>query len=105
MREADKRRLAWIGDAVLALYARLWILEQPWIPESERAPAFKRMTSNHFLASVGEPTRVEAAIGSRYQEEGLDAAFAHIENELVPLFLRQETNRRKHGAQPRRSQS
>ena len=29
MSESLKRELAWIGDAVLALYAREWILQYP----------------------------------------------------------------------------
>ena len=56
-----------------------------------------RMTSNQFLAALGEPTRVEAAIGQIYQREGLYAAFTWIETNLLPLFQKQEENRRRKG--------
>ena len=38
-------------------------------------------------------TRVEAEIGLIYKKEGLEKAFAHIENFLMPLFLKQEKKR------------
>jgi hypothetical protein len=77
---------AWIGDAVLALYAREWLLLQPDHPRFTRQELFVRFTSNQFLVSIGEPTQVEARIGRIYQEKGLEAAFAHIEADLKPLF-------------------
>jgi dsRNA-specific ribonuclease len=86
---------AWIGDAVLALFAREWILYQADIAPAERAEAFTRLTANQFLASLGEPTAVEATIGKIYQAEGLSAAFAWIEAECIPLYLKQRHNRRK----------
>ncbi|MBN2068958.1 MAG: hypothetical protein JW739_04905 [Opitutales bacterium] len=86
---------AWIGDAVLALYAREWILQN--VPASEdRTETFKRMTCNQFLSGVGEPTSVEAGIGRVYECEGLQVAFKYIEETLLPLFLKQQ-NRRKPG--------
>ena len=48
----EKRNLAWIGDAVLALFARRWILQQTNIPNKERAEVFQAMTSNEFLSHV-----------------------------------------------------
>jgi len=93
---------AWIGDAVLALWARLKILR-----EEGRLDGGKliRLTSNRFLATVGEPTRVEAEIGKVFHADGLDAACRYIESRLLPLFLRQEQNRRarKPGKFARRS--
>ena len=85
-----EREQAWIGDAVLGLYAREWILEREGKMDAEM---FARMSSNHFLAAIGNPTSVEAAIGRVYEADGLQAAFAHIESELVPLFLIQEKKR------------
>ncbi len=90
----QKRRdqeLAWIGDCILELYARNWILKNHGTVSGEMA---KRMTCNAFLANVGNPTKVEAQIGTIYQTEGTDAAFAWIEAELLPLFLKQEKNRK-----------
>jgi len=55
--------------------------------------AFERMTSNRFLAAIGEPSEVEAAIGRIYQTGGIEAAFAWIETNVVPLYLRQEEKR------------
>jgi 23S rRNA maturation mini-RNase III len=83
---------AWIGDAVLALFIRSFILREEAQVNGERC---SRLTSNQFLAARGEPTRVEAEIGRVYQNMGLDAAFSWIETNLLPLILRQEENRRR----------
>ena len=88
----ELKNLAWIGDAVLALYARQWLLEQPEHPLFTRQELFIRLTSNQFLQALGEPTRVEAAIGQIYREEGLEAAFRHIEETLRPLFRKHLLN-------------
>ncbi|MGB0290207.1 MAG: hypothetical protein ACPGH0_03150 [Opitutales bacterium] len=88
-----ERTEAWIGDAVLALFARQWILQRADIPPTQRAEAFTQMTSNQFLASLGEPTSVEAAIGKIYQSKGLQAAFDWINANCVPLYLKQRKNR------------
>ena len=45
------------------------------------AEMFARMSSNHFLSALGNPTAVEAKIGRVYQRDGLEAACAHIESE------------------------
>ena len=81
---------AWTGDAVLGLFAREWILREE---KKMNAEMFARMTSNHFLNSLGPPTQVEATIGRIYEKEGLEKAFYYIEEELIPLFLRQEKKR------------
>ena len=81
---------AWTGDAVLGLFAREWILRKEKKMDAEM---FTRMTSNHFLNSLGNPTQVEAKIGRIYEKEGLEKAFYYIEEELIPLFLRQEKKR------------
>lgn len=95
MTEEDKRTQAWIGDAVLALYAREWILQQPGIPREARSDTFKQLTANQFLATIGEPTAVEAEIGRHYQDNGLEAAYAHIEAVLIPQFKKQQANRKR----------
>jgi len=77
-----ERESAWIGDAVLALFARSWVLRERGSMDGEW---FTLMTSNDFLSAFGAPTRVEAEIGRLYREEGLEAAFAWMEAELVPL--------------------
>lgn len=98
-RAQDQRDQAWIGDAVLALYARLKILREDGTLDGEKAV---RMSSNQFLAAFGEPTAVEAAIGRVFASDGLDAAFAHIERTIIPLFTRQEEKRqRRAGKSPR----
>ena len=81
---------AWTGDAVLGLFAREWILREKRKMDAEM---FARMTSNHFLNSLGNPTQVEAKIGRIYEKEGLGKAFHYIEEELIPLFLKQEKKR------------
>ena len=83
---------AWIGDAVLELFTRERILRESGVVDGAAAI---RMTSNQFLSGLGEPTEVEAQIGRVYQGEGLVAAFAWIERELMPLFARQEAKRQR----------
>ena len=82
-----ERQKAWVGDAVLGLYAREWILRAKGKMDGQ---LFARMTSNDFLATVGNPTGVEAKIGVIYEDEGLEKAFAWIESELIPRFEAQE---------------
>jgi hypothetical protein len=81
---------AWIGDAVLGLYARLKILRGDGAVDSAK---LERMTSNRFLAAIGEPGEVEAALGRVFEREGLEAAFAWIELNLLSVFDKQEQNR------------
>lgn len=83
---------AWIGDAVLELYIRLKILREDGITDGEKA---QRMTSNSFLSIVAEPSETEAAIGRAYLADGLPAAFAWIEEKLVPHYERREAARVK----------
>lgn len=92
--EQTKRSKAWIGDAVLALFAREWILNQTNIAPDERSSTFIAMTSNDFLSSLGEPTQMEADIGVVYENEGLESAFAYIEERFLPVFKKQRANRR-----------
>ncbi len=89
---AEILKQAWIGDAVLTLYARRRILT-----EDERidAPKAQHMTSNQFLGAYKEASETEAEIGRIFEREGLAAAFAWIEKTLIPIYLRQEANRRR----------
>ncbi len=102
MTEDEKRTQAWIGDAVLALFAREWILRAPQIKIKDRHDAFIRMTSNKFLSAIGEPTSMEAEIGVIYESNGLQAAFDHIEKKFVPLFKKQLAKRRQPGSHRRK---
>jgi dsRNA-specific ribonuclease len=92
----DRRRRileqAWVGDAVLCLYARRRILRESGSVDGEK---FERMTSNRFLAAFGEPSEVEAELGRLYESQGLEAAFAWIEQKLMPLFDRHEMKRQE----------
>jgi len=87
---AEVRNAAWIGDAVLSLYVRAWILREHGAMDGERLTAF---SSNQFLSAFGNPTEVEAGIGRIYERDGLAAAFADIEARLLPVFLAQEKRR------------
>jgi dsRNA-specific ribonuclease len=87
----NERETAWIGDAVLALFARQFVLKERKMMDGEW---FTRLTSNDFLSSFGNPTRVEASIGKLYLDGGLPAAFAWMEENLVPLFRRQIASKR-----------
>ena len=86
-----EREAAWIGDAVLALFARQFVLRERRAMDGEW---FTRLTSNEFLSAFGNPTRVEAGIGRIYQEGGLEAAFAWMESHLIPLFRKQVAGKR-----------
>ncbi|MDA7525988.1 hypothetical protein N8525_02395 [Verrucomicrobiales bacterium] len=81
---------AWIGDAVLALCIREWLLHQDGRVSSAK---FENLTSNAFLNTLGNPTKVEAQIGMLYQSEGLEAARGWITDQIIPQFLKQERNR------------
>lgn len=98
MRELDRRKRlieeAWIGDAVLCLYIRTMILRQDGAVDGAKC---SRLTSNQFLAMIGEPTQVEAQVGRVYDGQGLEAAFAWIEQNLIPLFERVEQRRQLAG--------
>jgi len=81
-----ERECAWIGDAVLALYARQWVLREKGLMDGE---TFVHFTSNGFLSAFGNPTSVEARIGRIFTDGGLEPAFKWIEAELLPTFLKQ----------------
>ena len=87
-----EREEAWIGDAVLALYARKWILAHDKKMNGEK---FVRFTSNDFLRRFGNPTTEEALIGQVYEKEGLNAAFAYIQERHLPKFIDLEKSRVK----------
>ena len=87
---------------MLALFAREWILKQTDIAVKERAEVFIQMTSNQFLASLGEPTAMEAEIGIVYENEGLQAAFDFIEGKFLPLFIKQRAKRKLPGSYRRK---
>jgi hypothetical protein len=83
------REQAWIGDAVLALFVREWLLTATSRAPSaaQRGALFELFVSNQFLSTFGEPTRVEAEIGRLYQSDGLSVAFAFIEAKFLNRFL------------------
>tara|TARA_R110002096_G_scaffold16106_10_gene54999 strand:- start:9213 stop:9497 length:285 start_codon:yes stop_codon:yes gene_type:complete len=90
MELSELREKAWVGDAVLALYSREWILREKGRMDG---PLQTLMTSNDFLATIGNPTQVEASIGMVYEKEGLSSAFTWIEREILPSFLAQQRKR------------
>ena len=85
-----EREEAWIGDAVLALFARSWIMEQDGKMNGEK---FVRFTSNDFLRRFGNPTTEEALIGQVYKKDGLEAAFKYMEDRHLPKFKELERTR------------
>jgi hypothetical protein len=97
--ETRERELAWVGDAVLGLYAREDVLRR--LGRIDMG-AFKDLTSNAFLAALGRPTRVEAEIGLVYERDGLSAAFAYIESRIAPLWRAQESKRIRQRSQRER---
>ncbi len=87
-----EREAAWIGDAVLALFAREFVLSERGCMDGVW---FTHLTSNEFLSAFGNPTSVEARIGEIYRAEGLAAAHTHIATEFLPLFRKQITKKIK----------
>ncbi len=85
-----EREEAWIGDAVLALYARSWIMENDGRMNGEK---FIRFTSNDFLRRFGNPTTEEAIIGQVYKKDGLEAACQYMEERFLPKFQELEKSR------------
>ena len=63
------RREAWIGGAVLELFARGRISRL-----MQQLTA--RMTSNQFLPAFGDPTAVEADVGRIFRDRRLQKVFA-----------------------------
>ena len=86
------REEAWLGDAVLALFVREWILKEDGVLDGDK---FIRFTSNDFLRATGNPTQVEAGIGRIYRSDGLQGAFDYIRECLLPVFLQQEKVRER----------
>lgn len=89
------RDLSWIGDALLSLFAREWILQNGAQLSGTRADLFRDMTCNQFLSAFGQPSVVEARIGAAYRSGGLPAAQKYFDETLAPLFLKQQANRAK----------
>ncbi|MFR1412305.1 MAG: hypothetical protein ACLSUW_08415 [Akkermansia sp.] len=84
MDKATEERLrieAWVGDAILALYVREWILAEEGAINGR---LFVEFTSNDFVRRTGNATGVEAEIGRMFKAEGLEAAYAWIEQNLRP---------------------
>jgi hypothetical protein len=86
--ERTLRDEAWIGDAILALFARQWLLRHTpkKMSDGDRQQLFELFVCNQFLSSFGEPSQIEATIGRIFEQEGLAAAFAHIENSFLETF-------------------
>lgn len=88
------RAQAWVGDAILALYVREWILSFRGQIDGK---LFIEFTSNDFLRLTGNATGVEAQIGRIFKSDGLEAAYSWIEQFLRPkMEQRLHTLRKKH---------
>jgi hypothetical protein len=93
--ENTARGEAWVGDAVLALYVRRWLLRHTpkKMTDADRQQLFELFVSNQFLSSFGEPSHVEAAIGRKFEQEGLTAAFTYIEKSFLDSFRKSARKR------------
>ncbi len=89
------RDLSWVGDALLTLFAREWILAHEAKLDAPRSELFRDLTCNQFLSSLGPPSVVEARIGDAYREGGLAGAQAFFDSTLLPLFQKQHAKRRR----------
>jgi hypothetical protein len=54
--------------------------------DGDRQQLFELFVCNQFLSSFGEPSQIEATIGRIFEQEGLAAAFTHIENSFLETF-------------------
>ena len=79
----EDRKLAWIGDAALALVAREWILETQNELDGE---THRRLTSNEFLRAFGHPTKVEADLGILFEKGGIEAVREQFRTVFLPKF-------------------
>ncbi len=86
----ERRASAWLGDAVLALWARDWLRRTG---RNLDQTAFTRLTSNQFLSALGQPDAVEAWIGQTFAQQGFPAVSEMLDAFLLPIFHRQEANR------------
>lgn len=82
---------AWLGDAVLALFARQWILDTLGRTDGEIQGL---ITSNQFLSRFGNPTAVEAGLGRIWLAAGLDATLAEIRATMLPAMIHHLRRRR-----------
>lgn len=89
---ARLQNLAWTGDAVLALWMRELMLVNGLGPDAQRGELFKYFTSNQFLSGFGRPTEVEAEVGCLYNEQGLEGAFAYLNERLLPVMIKRLAN-------------
>lgn len=76
--------LAWLGDAVLGLYAREIILSKKSESFHIYTEKFQKITSNEFLLRLGKPTEVEAKIGEIFKKDGIDKAYKWLDKNLLP---------------------
>jgi hypothetical protein len=88
----QQREEAWIGDAVLLLYARQRVLREQGTVNSRAEQLF---TANGQLSSFSQPTETEACIGRCFTAHGLDAAMQWIRDNLEPIYAKQELARIK----------
>jgi hypothetical protein len=79
----------------LGTLARRWLLRHTpkKMSDADRQQLFELFVSNQFLSSFGEPSQVEAAIGRKFEQEGLLAAFTHIEKSFLESFCRSARKR------------
>jgi hypothetical protein len=87
------REEAWIGDAVLSLFVREWLLSNANRSPVENQELFELFVSNQFLSSFGEPTHVEAEIGRVYRENGLNPTFDYLRTRFLERFIRTARNK------------
>ena len=94
--EERLKKEAWVGDAILALWVREWILEEEG---NINGAHFVEFTSNDFLRRTGNATGVEAQIGRIFKSDGLEGAYAWIEQQLKPRMLERKRtlNKQKRG--------
>jgi hypothetical protein len=92
-RPGEMRQLkeeAWLGDAVLEVFMRSWVLEQRGRQDMVTKV---NLTSNAFLSSLGNPMKMEAQIGRIYRDQCIEAAWTWIREHVLPVFQKHEAKR------------
>lgn len=91
-REIEKAE-AWLGDAVLALLVRDWLIGTLGSTDGDLQGL---ITSNQFLSRFGHPTAVEAALGRLWRDHGYAAAESEFRTKFLPEMIRHLRRQRPH---------
>ena len=82
---AMEKAEAWLGDAVLALLVRDWLINALGSTDGDLQGL---VTSNQFLSRFGQPTAVEASLGRLWRDQGYAAVESEFRKNFLPEMIR-----------------